>query len=299
LNRLEKIKKEESEHIIETKCIRKLRLTSFIEKFRTVFRQVSFHQQDCLEGLTFILDDFHNSLKIDDNENYNEIMDFVKYNDNIKENCIKQFKYDIENDHSVLFNIFYSYLSNQVKCSDCSHTITKIEKYKELSLDLDLDHQENNHLDKLISKYFSPDQLDGYKCDKCKKTNCFKKAKLLSTPKYLIVQLKRFFFNQETMNLSKISLPIEYPLYLDLENYYISENNNENYNGNSIYNLKTVINHLGKSFNGGHYTSFHKKEDVWYYADDENINIVDENILFKKKNKQDAYILFYEKNNLP
>ena len=139
----QKVEKENLENEEEKICIRKLRLTSFIEKFRRIFSQVSFNQQDCLEGLTFILDNFHNSL-IQKGDDYSLIMNNVRYNNQIMNSCIKQFKNDIEKDHTLLFNLFYSYMSNSIRCDVCNHTIYKIEKYKELSVDLEKNHAFRN-----------------------------------------------------------------------------------------------------------------------------------------------------------
>lgn len=289
----QKVEKESLEDENDKICIRKLRLTSFIEKFRRIFSQVSFNQQDCLEGLTFILDNFHNSL-IQKGDDYSLIMNNVRYNNEIMNTCIKQFKNDIKNDHTLLFNLFYSYMSNSIECNDCNHIIYKVEKYKELSVDLETD-EVNNNLNKLFDRYFQSDKLEDYKCDQCKKTNCYKTSQLLNTPKYLIVQLKRFLFQQETMNFSKITMPVEYPLYLDLDNYLIKNNINKKINNKTIYNLNTIINHLGSNFNGGHYTSFHKIQDKWFLADDEDIQEINNEDLFNQNNKKNAYILIYEK----
>ena len=289
----QKVEKESLEDVNDKICIRKLRLTSFIEKFRRIFSQVSFNQQDCLEGLTFILDNFHNSL-IQKGDDYSLIMNNVRYNNAIMNTCIRQFKNDIQKDHTLLFNLFYSYLSNSIKCSECNHIVHRVEKYKELSVDLET-NEKNNNLNKLFDKYFQSEKLEDYKCDQCKKTNCYKTSRLLNTPKYLIVQLKRFLFQQETMNYSKITKAVEYPLYLDLDNYLIENNINENINNKTIYNLNTIINHLGSNFNGGHYTSFHKIQDKWFLADDEDINQINNDRLFDHNNKRNAYILIYEK----
>ena len=291
----QKVEKENLENEEEKICIRKLRLTSFIEKFRRIFSQVSFNQQDCLEGLTFILDNFHNSL-IQKGDDYSLIMNNVRYNNQIMNSCIKQFKNDIEKDHTLLFNLFYSYMSNSIRCYVCNHTIYKIEKYKELSVDLEKNHA-NNNLNKLFDKYFQSEKLEDYKCDQCKETNCYKKSQLLNTPKYLIVQLKRFLFQSDTMSYSKIMTPVEYPLYLDVDNYLIENNINKKLNNKNIYNLNTIINHLGSNFNGGHYTSFHKIQDKWFLADDEDIREIPNNNLFDNNNKQNAYILIYEKQD--
>ena len=97
------------------------------------------------------------------------------------------------------------------------------------------------------------------------------------------------------MNYSKIITPVEYPLYLDVDNYLIENNINKQLNNKNIYNLNTIINHLGSDFNSGHYTSFHKIQDKWFLADDEDIRKIPNNNLFNNNHKKNAYILIYEK----
>ena len=50
-------------------------------------------------------------------------MNNVRYNNQIMNSCIKQFKNDIEKDHTLLFNLFYSYMSNSIKCNACNNEL--------------------------------------------------------------------------------------------------------------------------------------------------------------------------------
>lgn len=278
--------------------IRKLKLSSFIEKFRNIFSQVAFNQQDCLEGLTFILNNFHETLsKINKINDPKYILNNIRYNKEIKNICLEHFKSDIKNDHSLFFNLLYSYYLSNIKCDNCSHTVHRLEQYKEISLTLFNDNL-NNNLDNLLKNYFKHEKLDDYKCDNCKQKNfCNKKITLLNTPKYLIIQLKRFEFNTKTFRMSKIMNEVNYPLFIDMNKYCLQDNENNKINSKNIYNLTSIINHLGGSLQSGHYTSFHKINNQWFSADDADIQKIDEDYLFIRRNKQQSYILIYEKQD--
>lgn len=301
LKRLKEIRRQENLEFKEENdkiYVRKLKLSSFIEKFRKIFSQVAFNQQDCLEGLTFILNNFHETLsKNDKNTNPNDILKQLRYNNQIKDVCLNQLKNDVKNDHSLFFNLLYSYSLNQIKCEKCDHYVNRIEQYKEVSLSLSKNNTENN-LEKLLQMYFKGEKLDDYKCDNCKEKNfCNKSITLLNTPKYLLIQLKRFEFDAKTFRMSKIHKEVNYPIFLDMDNYCLNDNVNKNIKNKNIYTLTSIINHLGGSLQSGHYTSFHKINEQWFYADDTDIEKVDEDFLFTPRNKKISYVLIYEKKD--
>lgn len=300
LNRLEEIRKQESIEMKEETdkiYIRKLKLSSFIEKFRNIFSQVAFNQQDCLEGLTFILSNFHETLsKTHELTDPLLILDNVRYNKEIKNICLKHFERDIKKDYSLFFNLFYSYYLTTITCDKCKHKVNKIEQYKEISLNLSKENSDNN-LEKLLEYYFTNEKLDDYRCDKCEVKECNKKITLLNTPKYLLVQLKRFEFNPKTFNMSKILKEVNYPLFLDMDKYCLEDNINKKLKTKNVYELNSIINHLGASLQSGHYTSFHKINNQWFYADDSDIQKVDEDFLFLKRSKMISYVLIYERKD--
>lgn len=300
LNRLDEIRKQENIELENTDdkiYIRKLKLTSFIDKFRNIFNQVSYNQQDCLEGLTFILTNFHETLsKLNKNNDYNIILDNIRYNENIKDICINHLKVDIVKDYSLFFNVFYSYYLTKINCKNCNNIVNKIEQYKEISLNI-TKNELNNNLESLLDSYFKNENLNDYRCEKCEMKKCNKKIELLNTPNYLIIQLKRFEFNMKTYNFSKILKEVNYPLFLDMNKYCLQDNINKNINEKNIYELTSIINHLGISLQSGHYTSFHKINNQWFEANDSDINKVNEKYIFNKKNKILSYILIYERKD--
>jgi ubiquitin C-terminal hydrolase len=48
---------------------------------------------------------------------------------------------------------------------------------------------------------------------------------------------------------------------------------------------------MGNIF-GGHYTSYVKKQGVWYHINDEKVSVLKENVISPK-----SYCLFYRKKN--
>lgn len=90
--------------------------------------------------------------------------------------------------------------------------------------------------------------------------------------------------------LRKISKMINYPLSLDIKNYYCGEGID------TKYELYGVINHIG-NLNGGHYYSFirnteedGKFSDNWQCCNDERVSAISQEEAFSSTN---AYILFY------
>jgi len=61
---------------------------------------------------------------------------------------------------------------------------------------------------------------NAFKCDKCnKKVDTMKRVCLKTLPNHLIIVLKRFEFNYQTMQKKKIHDYCEFPNELDLEPY--------------------------------------------------------------------------------
>jgi ubiquitin carboxyl-terminal hydrolase 4/11/15 len=59
--------------------------------------------------------------------------------------------------------------------------------------------------------------------------------------------------------------------------------------GNNLYELYAICNHIGES-GGGHYTAFCKNKDEWYKFDDALVTKETGNIV-----TSNAYVLFYRK----
>lgn len=105
------------------------------------------------------------------------------------------------------------------------------------------------------------------KCEKCKKTCPFKKKiDLWKTPDILVIQLKRFDYDDQ-YGLVKVQKHVDFPVKkLDLSPYIKSYNPIK-----PNYYLFAICNHLGTAKDGGHYTtySWNRKNNQWYFYDDD------------------------------
>ena len=127
------------------------------------------------------------------------------------------------------------------------------------------------------------------KCEICGvKNRGIKRLLLWSSPKILIIHLKRF------TNDKKIIKNINYPLYdLDISKYI---HNDSPYKNKSKYDLFAVNIHLGRR-EFGHYVSLVKNRinSKWYLFNDER----KPSLVLKKEDIQNnnAYLLFYHRQN--
>lgn len=202
---------------------------------------------------------------------------------------------------SIIYDIFGGVLDQEVICQTC-HTVsrTKQELY-DVSLGLNkrkLADDENNPtsrytMEKSIRDFFGTETIkidkndasSGYHCEKCKKrTVATKKSTIDKSPETLMVHLKRFKFNGNS--LSKVKQPIVYQKYLDLGPY-------TSHNEASKYQLMSVIVHEGRSILSGHYIAHCLQPDgSWSTYDDEYINKIDERAALSDPS---AYCLVYTK----
>lgn len=104
-----------------------------------------------------------------------------------------------------------------------------------------------------------------------------------SFPPVLIICLKRTNYTGEKNNVL-----VNYPLVLDLQKYVCG------YQKKSfVYDLFGVCLHAG-SGNYGHFTAFIKKEDDWFFCNDDRVQHIDDE---KHLLSPHAYCLFYMKKN--
>ena len=227
---------------------------------------------------------------------------------------------------------FLGKLSNELICKGCPHYSERQESYFNLSLQV----KNKKSLQESLEAFVQGEMLEGenaYFCEKCdKKVNTMRRVCIKELPKHLIIVLKRFEFDYDTMQKIKVNDYCEFPRELDMEPYtqeYLSyieklkvkkkdsnedeviiEKNitSENY---YKYNLNGVIIHTGFA-DSGHYYSIIKDSNNcnWYEFNDTHVRYYDINDLpneaFGGTNKQgkaqganekltNAYLLFYKR----
>ena len=208
------------------------------------------------------------------------------------ENLLKNTKYKY-----LINSIFVGISSTNLKCknSNCENVNTRKEKIYDISLDI----SNCFNLKDCLNKYIGEENIEDYKCDKCKNKITHVKNTLLEyLPNILIIHLQRNKFNYETFQLEKINSRIEFEKTINIKNYTIDKNNKNKNDENYEYNLIGVIVHSGTA-QYGHYYSFinskRKNENPWIKFNDmevtENIILNFEKESINNKNEKNDNIV--------
>ena len=196
---------------------------------------------------------------------------------------------------SIIDQTFRFTIVTSAKCSSCSHVYDKIESLNMLFVEIDNLY----NLPDALSHFVKQETLEKTVCtDGCgQRGEIFKRITFLELPPVLIITLKR---NQSSFGSTrKLLHQVNYSELLDMSPYMNSHfnipynNNPETNSSNNIYRLYAVINHVGKKLTHGHYYSYIRSaDDFWYLLNDANSRKVSSNVVF---NHPDAYVLFYAK----
>ena len=196
-------------------------------------------------------------------------------------------------------NIFHGSFANQNICIDWPHKSEIIENFTTISLQVKNKHSLEESLDSFIeSEILQGD--NAYYCDKWeKKVSCRRRTWIKKLPNIMVIALKRFEINYETMQHSKINDRVSFPIEIKMDKYtdkqlektdllkqmeemnwsyedltedkkriYDFEYPEEYYN----YNLRGIVVHMGEA-NSGHYFSYIKdtRTGEWYEFNDTNV----------------------------
>ena len=244
-------------------------------------------QNDVQEFLLFIINTLHEGLS-------SEVIIKISGKvlnplDKFALGAMKQWKNHFKDIHSVIIDIFYSQLFSLTKCPDCPNVSIVYNPICYYILPIPMIRDREITLDDCFKKFTENEILDNnnkWYCEKCNmKKNASKRVLLWSTPKILIICLKRFKNNKKITN--KISFPKE---GLDLKEYCIGYDKHD-----SKYELYGICNHTGNLY-GGHYYAYCKNiNSKWYEYNDERVREMNQNESVVTNN---AYCLFYRKVNL-
>ena len=140
-------------------------------------------------------------------------------------------------------------------------------------------------LEKLLTEYFKYEILEFETiCENCKKIlNHKKDLNIVRPPKILILSLQRINFHNKVKNECIVKIPenLDIKEFIDID---------FGYDNNSLYELYSIINHIGK-IDFDHYYSYIKlyNDNLWYEFDDSNVKLIGKELIDYDK----AYILFY------
>lgn len=190
---------------------------------------------------------------------------------------------------TTLTRIFGGVFAQQVICRGCPHRSEREEPFAAISVDV----KNKKDLVESLEAFVRGDLLEGdnaYYCDDCGlKVDALKRVCVKSLPHTLVVHLKRFDFDYETMQRLKLKDRFEFPTHIDMKPYTVEglalqetrnhvscsptglSNNSSDMNSkqetvsNMVkpdpyyhYDLVGVVVHSGTAF-AGHYYSYIKQ----------------------------------------
>lgn len=240
-------------------------------------RYITLEQQDSHEFLINFLELLHKGIRYDIDI---EIKGGIN---NIKSKYIENWSKNHKNNYSIIIELFYGYIFNNIKCNNCKYSDKIFEPFNTLSISITSDSLEG-----CLDNYFEEYNIDEWNCEKCENKGCNKKSKLWSLPNYLIINLKRFKTDEKN-KLHKNIENVKFPLSnLNLTKYITKEKNDEN---NYIYDCYAVNYHTGNLNNGHYYSIVKNLNKSWYLMNDGNVSI------FRNVNNMNnnAYIIFYHR----
>ena len=249
--------------------------------------------------------------------NFYEQMDADEYFgifiDKIESDIKNLYPNDSENKYKDLFRFFFGIKAlDELKFVDCNH-----KRYNEFFYNnIQLEVKGFNNLDSSMKNYFKTEIMDGenkINCEECKmKRTCHKRQIFKSLPNILVINLKRFEFDYNTMLKFKLNNYFEFPLELDMKEYLIEDHKETN----TKYELTGITIHFGFSDYGHYYDLIKSPDGKWYKFNDNSVSEFDEKEipheafgekeseedLIKEMEENDnaqnnAYILIYKKVN--
>lgn len=194
-------------------------------------------------------------------------------------------------------DIFQGMITNETKCLNCETITSKNEMFLDLSVDIppgDCAHSLTNSL-----SYFSKSEIltnqNKFHCNNCSSLQeAVKTIKIKKLPQVLVINFKRFKYDEKVNKLIKLFESISYPFKLRLFN------TTEDQNEFNLYELYGLVVHIGGGPTYGHYVSLCKvKPGLWLLFDDETVELVEDNYVMRffgnGPGLASAYILFYNK----
>ncbi len=176
---------------------------------------------------------------------------------------------------------------NRMSCSACRCFSDKTERLFTMPLDLP---DEPRTVEELIANQWGQQPLregdDPYRCPKqppcSSEANVTKSVMPKHWPKVLVLTLKRWsvYFQDGQLVTDKVPTMVHFETLLPVAR------------GHAPYHLRGVIEHHGEAAGGGHYTSFMRAADhFWYYCNDgDSPQRVPTDIVLAAQ----AYVLVYE-----
>lgn len=171
-----------------------------------------------------------------------------------------------------LNDIFVGKMKSFIKCINVDYESSRIEDYWDIQLNV----KTFKNLNQSFANYIEMEMLNGENKYQAGEEFGYQDAKkgvvFQSFPPVLHLQLKRFEFDYETLDLVKIDDLYEFPDRIDLSPYLDDDLPSEFKNQNWNYKLHGVLVHQGSVSNGHYYAMIKPNhDDNWLRFDDDKV----------------------------
>jgi ubiquitin C-terminal hydrolase len=185
-------------------------------------------------------------------------------------------------DERLLSRFFGGRSATQLICKGCPHRYERFEHF--FTLQLTVFGNRSNSLLGSLQEFVAGELLEGdnqYFCSQCnKKVDTVKRTVLAELPDTIILGLKRFDFNYDTMQRIKLNVEVPFEHDLDMypfcrENFGETPENSEPINqrepGYYQYSLAGIVVHAGMADSGHYFSVIRDPErlDVWLRFNDD------------------------------
>ncbi|KAA8494033.1 Ubiquitin carboxyl-terminal hydrolase 10 [Porphyridium purpureum] len=190
---------------------------------------------------------------------------------------------------SAVTEIFGGVMRSELRWPNSKPSVTR-EPF--MCLQLEIGDRKIRSLEDALQLYFEPETVEGYRSELTREAVEARKHFMIeSSPHVLIVHLKRFSYNPETLQPAKVSKRISYPERLTLSPTLFSTVRTSAQHGqNRSYRLFAVVIHHGVEVAGGHYTCDVFQGTEWVACDDSRLSRASSDAVLKRQ----PYLLFYQ-----
>ena len=235
-----------------------VRPLAFIADIRKAVENTSYAifgqhaQNDAHEYLAYLLDQFHEELKVDSQQMDTDDTSMTAMAD-------RAWNVFLSKKTSDLVRIFFGMMRKTVICSNCHNKTYQWELCNTLKI-----HCEGATFEEWLQYEVNEvSDIDAYKCNTCNEKYPAKKySHIWRLPPQLCIVIHRFQGNGQKIMASCPTVE-----QLSFQNWFAEEAPQKN----STYQLCGIVDHHGGHIHGGHYTSQckHQLSNEWWFYDDE------------------------------
>ncbi|WVF68451.1 hypothetical protein IAT40_003217 [Kwoniella sp. CBS 6097] len=189
-------------------------------------------------------------------------------------------------------SLFEGTLTNETRCLSCETTSERDEAFLDLSIDI----EQHTSVTACLRQFSASEMLcqkNKFYCDSCcGLQEAEKRMKIKRLPNVLALHLKRFKYQEATGRYGKLFYRVPFPTQLRLPN-----TTDDMDDPDRLYELFSVVVHIGNGPHHGHYVTLVRSSGRWVMCDDENIEPINDDDLFRYFGDYPSgagYVLFYQ-----